>query len=336
MDVTIPTLSSLGVLHPPAAEPDVTVIEARYPSKALASEYGWAFLINDTNRFLESQFGTLGWTASDRARATATIRERRRRLGEAGIAYAKFIIPEKSVVYRQYLPACFAHLTQREDRPAVLMQTDNPGLVFYLDAFLQDAGSYGLTYFRGDTHTNWLGGWLVYWFVADWLRKTGVITSKLIEMKDLVPSVAGYDGDLITQVSPAENAAHAALWGMTRGQASFEWLLKLDLIMTPHSARRVDVPATYKDWFVSRETLVYERPDRAGPRAVIFRDSTFDRSHELLAQHFSRSVFVWHNGLVYKDLIEIEKPDVVIHAMAERFVIRYDTVPPFASIKDFP
>ena len=42
-----------------------------------------------------------------------------------------------------------------------------------------------------------------------------------------------------------------------------------------------------------------------------------------LAEHFSRTVFVWHLGDVLQKVIEREQPDIVIQIMAERFVWTY-------------
>jgi hypothetical protein len=54
-----------------------------------------------------------------------------------------------------------------------------------------------------------------------------------------------------------------------------------------------------------------------------------DFVHELLAQHFSRIVFVWREGAVFEEIIRFEQPNVVVHMMAERFVSRY---PSFQSV----
>ena len=77
---------------------------------------------------------------------------------------------------------------------------------------------------------------------------------------------------------------------------------------------------------------MYENVDKQGLRAVIFRDLTLDFCHDLIAQHFSRTVFVWHQGLIYDEVLEAEKPDVVLHIMAERFATSYPSFPAISSV----
>lgn len=331
-------LSQLALLHGLASGSDVREIEAALgESKAIMSEYGWAFLTNDTNAFLRVQFGECCWTDAVRARAASVFTARKAYFGDKGVRYGKFIIPEKSVVYREYLPRALAGLTEQALRPAMMLQADEPEIVHYLADFLSDAKSYGLTYFRGDSHTNWLGGWLVYMAIATWMQDSGVIgADQVIPLSKLLPTIAGYDGDLLDHLSAEGRSEYMQRWGILNGRFGFEQTIKLDLEPDASSARRVETPAEYEAWFTGRETFVYERVDKSGPRAVIFRDSTLDRSHELLAQHFSRSVFIWHGGLIYEEVLERENPDVVIQVMAERFTVRYDVFPPVATLKDFP
>jgi hypothetical protein len=118
------------------------------------------------------------------------------------------------------------------------------------------------------------------------------------------------------------------------GAHGIDILVSLTLPGPMRQARRVETPSEYSSWFQNRETIVYENQRADLPRAVIFRDSTSQFVVDLLAQHFSRSVFVWHQGQVVKDVVERERPDVVIHAMAERFVTPYCEFPSLARARD--
>jgi len=88
-------------------------------------------------------------------------------------------------------------------------------------------------------------------------------------------------------------------------------------------SRRTVPEPFYLDQYFKREVLVFESGDESLPTAVIFRDSTSDFTHQLIAQHFRRSVFIWHEGGVLDEVIEREQPDFVLHIMAERFVSAY-------------
>ena len=331
-------LSRLSSLQGAASATSIEAYEAGLDgSKAVLSEYGWAFLTNDTNAFLDVQFGDLQWSEAARAHAIAVFEDRRAVFAARGVPYVKFIVPEKSVVYREFLPRALEGLIERTARPATILQAAHPDIVQYLDDILIDGKSYGLTFFRGDSHVSWLGGWLVYYAMASWLRDHGALDGQeIVQLAWLDPSLAFYGGDLVEQVTADARARFDAVWGGFIGRHAFEQTVKLDLPYDRTLARRVATPPLYEQWFTGRETVVYERADKRGLRAVIFRDSTMDRSCELLAQHFARSVFVWHGGLVYEDVLHQERPDVVMHVMAERFIIRYDIFNVTATIKDFP
>lgn len=310
----------------------MTEIEAeRGGSKAIMSERGWAYLINDGNGFMPVLYGERGWTPEARAGAARVIAGRLAYLATVPARYAKFIVPEKAVVYPEYLPAVFSHLAQTEERPALMLQADHPGVVHYFGGMLADAKSFGDVYFRGDSHVTWRGGWLMYDAIAAWLQQAGLLHGPAIPFGALTASMAWYDGDLYTQVPPDERSRFDAAWGKLRGEYALEVLPKFDLPPERCQAVPVEPPAEYRDWFPRRELLAYQRSDGAGPRAVIFRDSTLHTTCRLLAQHFSRSVFIWHGGHVFHEVIERERPDVVLHVMAERFVTRCDGVPSVAS-----
>ncbi len=334
-DVGVTNLSSRRRLYSGEEVIDIGLLERMIaPSKALLSEFGWMFLANDTNDFLHVQFDGIAWTNENRARASDVIRTRLTRLAADGISYFKFIIPEKSVVYREYLPKAVQNLASTKQRPAQMLSEDNPEIVHYLDEYLTDAKSYGLVYFRGDSHTNWLGAWFVYRYIIELLRRQlgPVITEQPLTLADLTPTIATYDGDLWAQANEEFKQVNTDVLGFTSAKYGFELTVSLGLLAHQRRATRVDTPLEYVEWFTSRETFVFERADGVGPRAVIFRDSTLDLCLELIAEHFSRCVFVWHNGLVYDEIIAREKPHIVLHAMAERFTTRYLVFPTFAQV----
>jgi hypothetical protein len=305
--------------------------------KAFLSEYGWVFLANDTNRFLDFAFGKTGWTEDEGAKAVDVLQTRAAKLQDLGIKYIKYIIPEKSVVYKEYLPRVFGNTPLRQERPAVELAKAMPDFVHYLADYLLDARSYGQLYFRGDSHTNWLGAWFVYCYIIRTLPRLGLAKSReIVAFKDLLPRIAAYEGDLFAQLNPGLRGEFEDRLGFTSAASGLDLTIQLLLPEASKKARRVETPQKYREWFTSRETFVYERPDGEGlKKAVIFRDSTLDFCHELIAQHFSRSVFVWHQGQVFEEVIREENPDVVLHIMAERFVSRYPSFVPLVSADGF-
>jgi hypothetical protein len=62
--------------------------------KAIPSEYGWFFLVNDSNKFLDVQFGENAWSSAEIDAARGVIKTRLLTLEESGARYFKFIVPE--------------------------------------------------------------------------------------------------------------------------------------------------------------------------------------------------------------------------------------------------
>jgi hypothetical protein len=318
----------------PEEDPLSSVEALSSPFKGAISEYGWSYLINDTNNFLRVQFGNISWSNDERRAAANMLRSRVVQLTEMGANYKLFIVPEKSIVYNEYLPRRLADLKEAIERPALLLQEDVPTVVYYLEAYLRDARSFGQLYFRGDSHTNWHGAWFVYRFAITQLIIDGLLSNtECVNFSELLPSIAAYDGDLWTQLNEPVKHEFNKFWGFTSAQFGLEISVKLDLPKEKMAAQRIETPHIYHEWFSERETLVYERSDGIGPTVVIFRDSTVELCHHLLAQHFSRAVFVWHQGAAYREVIELERPDLVLHFIAERFLIRYPIASPIDTVR---
>jgi len=300
------------------------------PHKAVLSEAGWLFLINDTNDFLRVYFGLDTWKAEQEAKAIQVILDRTEALRRRSIPYVKFIVPEKPVVYPEYLPVALRPLPRAVRRPAHVLAAGAPSAVSYLDRYLESAKGLGHLYFRGDTHTNWLGSWLVYRFIIHRFRELGLpLEGYGLDLAHLEPNLATYEGDLPPHLSEKDAVGLRQRFGFACPPTGLEHTVLYRIPDPLRQTERVRTPADYEQWYDTRETFVFERRDGLGPTAVVFRDSTFDRGvMELVAEHFARSVFVWHSGLVDESVLDRERPHVVMHSMAERFVTRYPSFPP--------
>jgi len=303
-----------------------------HDGKALLGEYGWLYLARDSNDFMGYQFGESVWSDAETAAAEAVMAQRISQIEALGMKYLKFIVPEKSIIYREYMPRALRDYRTCEERPATILRNKFDKNVFYLDKYLQDAKSYGNVYFRGDTHPNWMGAYFIYRYIVDRLNLWKISDSALLDFKDLAPSLAGYEGDLYGQLEEKQKRILQKEWGFLLPENGFELAIKLDIPGHIDRAVRVNSSDDKNYQFSKRETFVYETGNSALPKAVIFRDSMFDFVHPLLAQHFSRSVFVWHEGAVIADIIEREQPDVIIHGMAERFVSAYPRFQPMVRL----
>lgn len=152
-----------------------------------------------------------------------------------------------------------------------------------------------------------------------------------IPIRELNISIYGYDGDVFSQISSEDSARLNDQWQDVQFSGAFEYCIKYELAEKKRRAKKVALSRVLSEMEFSRELIVKEIDDPSLPTAVIFRDSTSDWMIDLLAEHFRRVVFVWHRGEVIQEILEDEKPDVVLHFMAERFVTAYaETMTPIS------
>lgn len=306
-------------------ESEISLLSQKYGelgiTKGWVGEAGWVFLIGDTNEFISFQFGAKRWDDKQLTAATNVLLQRNEIFKSKNRRYYKFIVPEKGIIYHEYLPGIFKLTPAYMQRPACLLTDGQLQDVYYLYHSLERAKSLGLTYFRGDTHPNWLGSYVIYREIVSALSETGW-ECHAIPLGRLQPFVSAYDGDVFSPLCAAlqQEAIHRA--GLGEKTNLFESLLGYKVMDRERRATKVDVPEKYKRAF-SRETIITEIYDSRLPRCVVFRDSTAQYCIDFLAEHFSRCVFIWHGGHVIEDVIDEEQPDIIIHIMAERFVSSY-------------
>ncbi len=304
------------------------------PHKGMLSEQGWVYLINDSSNYLHYLYGQKSWSDAQTGSAIDTLKARCSILGERGVVYQKYVIPEKSAVYDEYMPTAFARLQVSNQRPAQKVADKGISCFSYPIDVLRDAKSRGNLYFRGDSHANWLGAYFIYHHIVTNLNKTlkPSTTIKPILLRQLIPSLAGYAGDIATQLSPDHQRILRGVWADISFEGVYEYLVKYELPAELRSARPAKIEEDYLSELGERPTFRFKRDDKDLPRAVVFRDSTSDWLVDLLAEHFSESLFIWHKGLVYEDVIKREQADVVLHIQAERFFVTGDVAPIFANL----
>lgn len=295
-------------------------------AKGLAAPGGWVFLINDTNDFLSWQLGLKRWSEAEHEAVRTVLAERTQLL--AGRHYQMFICPEKSVVYREWLPAGLDAFSPHYDRPAEAMARMCPETVHYLLPRFEALKRLGLLFFRGDTHVNWLGAYHLYREAILALGARGAPVGAPLTFHDLQHYVAGMEGDVLIQLPDAVKAEFEVDAALGRVGNMLELVISHTLPEAKKRAKRVETPEGYIPGGGGRETIIMEHADKSLPTALIFRDSTATLSIEFLAEHFSRSVFVWHDGDVIGELIDREQPDVILHFVAERFLATYPRATP--------
>lgn len=310
---------------PSRAQRTIAALKSRQGGACgLPADDGWVYLINDTNDFLSWQFGAREWSDQERERLDEIMGARRAWFEARNIPYLMTVTPEKSVAYREYLPAPLLELVESAGRPAAHMKRQFGDMVLYPDNYLDRLKKQGLLYFRVDTHTNWLGAYHIYRHAIERLGCIG----KPVPMSHMKIDIASWLGDVLIQVPEALKRDFESDADEWRPAVLQESLIQFNLHPDHQHTRRLAEPDVFRVGRPERETIVTLNEDKTLPRAVIFRDSTASFMIDWLAEHFSRAVFVWHRDDVIGDVIGQERPDVVLHFKAERFLSTYPVTLP--------
>ena len=206
------------------------------------------------------------------------------------------IVPEKHVVHADKLPR---RLTIARDRPVTqLLAALGPAIGRYVSYPLETLKtSDEAPFFKTDTHWTPYGAFLVYRHLIEGLRPD--IALEIIEASDVAWTERAVVGDIGVRFDPE------------RGElAPFaEVDLQYSLVFQNHNFGRGAVH-------------IYENARRDLPHCVLFRDSFASALIPFLMGSFSRLVAV-SSLSCYFDLLEKEKPDVVLFMIVERFVATF-------------
>ena len=215
-----------------------------------------------------------------------------------GSHFRMLIVPEKHIVYLKNLPSYFRI---SPDRPAMQLRGALTGTlaskILYPVEALRAASSHSNTFYKGDTHWTSYGAFVAYRALVESLDPE-IVLERAGET-DLTFRDQTLVGDIGVRFTP-ERVETASI---------------------------ADIETTYDLVFTNRNFArgaihVYENRRRDLPRCVLFRDSFANAMIPFLMRSFSRVVAVSSLSCHY-DLLEQEKPDVVLFEIVERFVASF-------------
>ena len=267
---------------------------------------GWYYWLGEDGSSLDRHYrGVADFPKSYVDATTAELIRRNDWLAARGIAYVVAIVPEKFTIYPEFLPSWVAKSAQPSpyDFVVAALQASRVALIDLRPA-LRAAKARDRVYYQTDSHWNYNGALIGY----DTIMREAQRQLPANRMSKIVPAqrptynpgIDFYSGDLIGMLG---------LPGRIR-ENDVAPLGKVLADTTSRCAKRVDPPVA-----PDIESYVCDRPEL--PRAVVYRDSMAIPLIPMLAENFSRVIFVSSRNLD-PALIEREKPDIVIEEMVER------------------
>lgn len=273
--------------------------------KLVVGRDGWLFFGHENA--VAQYRGIARFDEASLARWMRVLRARRDWLAERGVAYLLVLVPNKHRVYGEYMPDSLPRVSQRSQLDQLVERLEADGVPFLdLRPVLERAAQRARVYHKTDTHWNDLGAYAAYVAI---LERLAALDPALAPQ----PPVAVRP---LTRFRPGLGLARIVGLSRAYPEESFD-LVVADARAEVSPARR----AALEDRMRRQLPFGLGTGDGALPDAVMFRDSFADALVPYLSESFSRIVYVWDRD-VDPQVVELERPDLVLQEIAERFLDR--------------
>ena len=266
--------------------------ETVFPNVLIGKE-DWLYYTGENN--IADFECTSPFTASELQSIRSRLLDWNDQLSKLGIKFYIVFAPNKESIYPQFLPDRVIPGTKSCRIDQVMQELRSTQLsVLDLRDILRSEARSTQVYHRTDTHWNAAGALLASREILSLIQK---------DFPQLtLPSLGEYQEDL--QPFSGDLAAF-----LPYDERFVERSISL-IPLTPHRAKLEQA---------ADRMIISSIPDSPLPGALIFRDSFSDALIPFLSEHFSRAVYA-HSFSVDLDLVESEKPDIVIFELAQRYL----------------
>jgi hypothetical protein len=272
---------------------------------AMIGKDGWLYYAGDS---CMDDYHTTLFTEPELAKWTNVMQARRDWLAARKIRFLVVLVPDKHIVYPDYLPDAVhrAPGPYRMDQLVDHLRRHSSVEVLNLRPALEEARKEERIYHKTDSHWNDRGALVGYQEimkrVSAWFPNT-----KPLERSAFTP---------VARLGPG--------WDLTEMLGLQDVISEEDLWLEPRSARRARVvrpPAEVRTKHWNDGLIVTEVDDASLPRLVMLRDSFTSALVPFLAEHFKRAVFYWRSDFDVDTILE-EHADVVIMEFGGRTLYR--------------
>ncbi|MEE3328690.1 MAG: hypothetical protein VX252_15230 [Myxococcota bacterium] len=274
--------------------------------KLLVGQQGWLYF-GDRNA-LDHYRGIAPLSDSELSRWQRVLEKRRDALAERGVAYLLVLAPDKNLIYPEFMPESLPRATENHplDQLARYMAANSDVEVLDLRIALEEAKPDRRVFHKTDSHWNDEGAFVAYSAILD---RLGQMLPVLREQPRLE----------FTKTSSQEpGLGLARIVGM-----AYEFPEQVTRIQV--SSPKARIARKYRTRYDERlerlQPIAHGVEGSDYPRAVVFRDSFSNALIPYLSEHFERILYVWDRD-VDTQVVDIERPDVVIQEIVGRFLSR--------------
>jgi GT2 family glycosyltransferase len=271
--------------------------------KSLMGNDGFVFLVNDTNNEIRQHFDQSYINRFNAPDFNQNLKVKKKYLDSKKIDFYFYIIPDKSVVCKDFLPF------------NVNVIKRNSNTINNLTDFAENMDS--SFYFKIDSHINYQGGKeLSYSYLNNidptfTREKFESLFKEQINEKQTNLKHIDYMGDLLSQRNWSYSFDEKK-----RYQNEVAVFLNNKNLVNKNN----DIPKEFK-FHNTRETEYYHNPESyTDLRVLILRDSSLTYLKDSLSVYFKDMLLYWDHWIFNKELVEWYKPDLVIEIRTERFL----------------
>jgi alginate O-acetyltransferase complex protein AlgJ len=269
------------------------------PEKVVLGKDNWLFL---SDSFDKNYSAKPLFTTKELNEIYNSVAERSRILKRMGIDYYVLILPDKSVIYPEYLPQAYRdrNVHARMDQLMGKLAEDKEIKVIDPRVLLKQAKKKYELYYSSDTHWNIYAGMLLYDELIRTIQKDhpDVSTRSFSDFNFIERYEAG--GDLADLMNIPELYSKRVL------------LPRLNNQKTIFDMKEMTVK--YQEGFT------HVNPGKTdGKKVLLYHDSFGLFFIKRMKEDFSESSFYWKPDFSIQD-VETHKPDIVIHEVVTRFI----------------
>ena len=293
-------------------------------ARALIGKENWLFLADDSNRVRDQIAGRFPVSPTMKDNYRTIFDERRRKFRDLGVPYLFFIAPSKERVCSEYLPSGMP--IDFEMMPANVirrfLEEDGSHLI-PLDTAVRDEHMRRETFYRTDTHWNYIGAHCAYQEIIKTTAEVVDCGQPHTRADFGSRIIRNYRGDLANKEKVAFAGEEYPLLSISPTSIDSTMLFQenVEELFDPSGDVFNIKVADHLKVSPFRATLVLGNKNKTLPKALVFRDSFTSPLAPMMARHFREVIYVWRPDILFS-LIESEKPDIVIHIMVDRFMAR--------------
>lgn len=294
---------------------DVFAFGVSPTQSVLMGKKGWAFLNQD---YMPESLAGSPFPESQLEQWVSCFKHTQQAISSWNGKLLVVVAPNKETIYPENLPDAVRANMGIPRLDVFNRRLLDEGIeVLDLRAPLTSAKTTGQLYAKRDTH--WMGQGVII-AAEEIAKRVAQVSGQQVAFNRSAFSLAQerHQGDLATMMAVSFGGEESISVPVVAGPAGI-----------PTSATPAQV-ASGKFAF-AQGAVTFQNKNVQGPSVLIFHDSFGQPLKAVLPHVFGRSTWIYWTGSIYQQVVEREKPDVVVYLTAERYLHR---APPVIEAQD--